>query len=157
MFFIISCNTEESNSYPPYEVTIANLSKKGRKISIKLYKKTNKNIKSINWSVSAFPEEILSKENETVTLNIKENKEFTLYFSPYENNIEDIGKENIFYYEIYDEENKLIINKKITIISNYIDSKNKHPWGLIASIFKIENEKYVKEIRKEGPFIKLEF
>ncbi|MDB0600240.1 hypothetical protein PL373_03590 (plasmid) [Tenacibaculum maritimum] len=161
MFFIISCDNSKDcclNNLNPYEVTIANLSKKERKISIKLYKKISNNIKSINWSVSAFPEAILSKENEAVILNVKENEEFTLYFSPYENNIEDIGKENLFYYEIYDEENKLIINKKITIKSNYLDLKSKNHWELKTDVLKVESKNFIKEINKKVyPFIKLEF
>jgi hypothetical protein len=160
-FFIISCNNSNdccSNEVKPYEFVIANISKKERNISIKLYKKTNNNnIKSIKWSVSSYTQSILSEGNESITIELKENEEFALYFSPYENSIEDIGKEIFYYYEIY-EDNKLIFIKKITIKSSYLDSKSKNHWELKTDILKVESKDYLKEINKNGyPFIKLEF
>ncbi|QTE23116.1 hypothetical protein [Polaribacter cellanae] len=151
-FLMISCNKGISNSYPPYEIAITNISKKERNISVKVYKKINNNKESIIfYTIST-----ISTNGEPIKLKINANNKFYIRFSPYEDNIEDIGKEKVFYYEIY-EDNKLIINKKITIKSSYLDLEEKDPWGLNADLFKIENKDYVKGISKTGPSIELEF
>ena len=91
-----------------------------------------------------------------IDLDLEKDQGYLLNFSPYEDDIEDIGKENIFYYEVY-ENGKLIIDKKITIKSSYLDIEDKHPWGLKTDLFDVENKEYVKEVNKIHPFIKLEF
>ncbi|MGY0408941.1 MAG: hypothetical protein ACWIPJ_11440 [Polaribacter sp.] len=166
IFFIVGCKDNNIIGSPvPPTFNISNLFKlpysTEKDVKIKLYQKKETGLNNVDYTFSR-ENMFIGSNNSIVDFKVKKNENirFNIEFLPYEKKEDNIGERLNFVYELYLDDN-LFMKKNIFITAKYICSKAKGAtfgeWLLKTEELRVENNDYVKELKKYERSIKLEF